>query len=67
MAKFIEVTIPDKGKAVKTLINVGRILKVEPYNNGNESYIYWEVPAKEIQFAEVASIPYAELVKILTE
>lgn len=67
MAKFIEVIIPDRGKAVKTLINADRILKVEPYNNGNESYIYWEVPAKEIQFAEVVSISYAELVKILTE
>ncbi len=67
MAKFIEVIIPEYGKSVKTLINIDRILKVVPYNNGNESQIFWEVAEEKKQFCEVVSIPYSELIQQLLD
>lgn len=67
MAKFIEIIVPEYGKAVKTLINVDRILKVISHNNGNESQIFWEISQEGKQFCEVVSIPFAELTAKLLE
>ena len=67
MVKFIEVIIPEYGKSVKTLINIDRILKVVPYNNGNESQIFWDVAEEKKQFCEVINIPYAELIQQLLD
>ena len=67
MAKFIEITIPEYGKAVQTLINVERIMKVASQKDGKESQIFWEIPEQNKAFCETVSIPFEELKKMLTE